>query len=129
SQEKRSGDEKAQKGKPEGNKEAADFCTELDSNGFGHGFSTRFCEKALWAQSENSQEDKVTCEDLVAGVDPRSESLSNAENYSSDQGSPEIAEPANDHRFKSEHQPVRSNRRIKIGANTKENASNRNDCE
>jgi hypothetical protein len=45
----------------------------------------------VWPQSENSQEDKVTGQDLVAGVDPRSESLSNAENYSSDQGSPEIA--------------------------------------
>jgi hypothetical protein len=60
-------------------------------DGFVHHFSTNFCEKTLRAQSENSQEDKVAGQDLVTGVDPRSESLSNAENYSSDQGSPEIA--------------------------------------
>jgi hypothetical protein len=54
-------------------------------------FLTNFCEKALWAQSENGQENQVAGQDLVAGVDPPTESLSNAENDSSDQGSPQIA--------------------------------------
>ena len=92
-------------------------------------FQRIFAKKALWTQSENSQEDKVASQDLVTGVDPGSQSLSDAENYSSYQGSPEIAEPANDDRFTCEYHPGRSNGRIKIGANTEENASNRNDRE
>jgi hypothetical protein len=54
-------------------------------------FLTKLCEKTLWAQSENGQEDQVAGQDLVAGVDPPTERLSNAENDSSNQSSPEIA--------------------------------------
>jgi hypothetical protein len=79
-----------------------------------HGLSTKFCEKTLWAQSENRQEDKVAGQNLVTRVDPRSESLGDTKNNSSDEGSPEIAEPSNDDRFESEYEPGRSNRGIKL---------------
>src|SRR5260221_14160089 len=92
-------------------------------------FLTNFCKKALWAQSENGQENQVASQDLVAGVEPPTESLSDAENDSSDQGPPKIAWPANDDGFKGKYQPGRSNRGIKIGANTEENPGHRNDCE
>src|SRR5260221_13071074 len=84
-------------------------------------FLTNFCEKALWAQSENGQENQVASQDLVAGVDPPTERLSEAENDSSAQVSPELAQPANDDGFNGKYQPGRAKRGMTNGANNEEN--------
>src|SRR5260370_4489500 len=90
---------------------------------------TRSLKETLRAQRKNSQENNVTGQNLVAGINACPEGLGDTENYSAHEGSPEIPQSTNDDRFKREDQPDRSDRRIEIGADPKENAGDRHDCE
>src|SRR3984893_318350 len=83
----------------------------------------RSLKETLRAQRKNSQENNVTGQNLVAGINPCPKGLGDPQNYSAHQGSPEIPQAANDDRFKCEDQPGRSDRRIEIGADPEKNAS------
>src|ERR1700732_4915341 len=90
---------------------------------------THSLKETLRAQRKDSQENNVTGQNLVTGIDPCPEGLGDTENYSTEEGSPEIPQPPNDDRFKGEDQSGRSDRRIEICADAEENACDGDDCE
>jgi hypothetical protein len=55
----------------------------------------RFLKEALWAQRKNSQENNMTGQNLVAGINPCPKGLGDGENHSAHEGSPEIPQPTN----------------------------------